>query len=295
MSTSETSTSPYAGHVVAGTDGSPHGTGAVLLAADEATRRGVGLRIVHAIRVPTPSPPRNAPVEPGQEVRDAAVAVVEDAAAAALERHPDLDVSGNVEFEMPGDALLAAGRDAELLVIGSRGHGGFKGLLLGSVGRYLAARTTGPLLVMRGDFGPYGSEVVVGIQGDGDAAPGRAAVEWARRAGLPVRAIHTWSWPGYPGLAGPTAEEIRAVAAVHEQCLAGALDPLAEEFPDVTVRRESICADAAGALVEASAGAAVTVVGVRHRRGPLKHWVGHVVHSVVEHADGPVLVVPHED
>ncbi|NUU22580.1 MAG: universal stress protein, partial [Streptomycetaceae bacterium] len=226
---------------------------------------------------------------------------VEAAAARVLHRHPDLSVEGDVAVGLPGDVLLDAAGEAELLVVSSRGRGGFANLLLGSVARFLAARTPCPMLVVRGDHGAPsedgdlvlgGDKVVVGIQGEGDAPTGRAAFAEARRWGLPVFAVHAYSWPGYAGLSGPSPEDLKAVTEAHAVCLDSALGQVRELYPDVLSTEQAILGDAAGTVVDATSGAAVAVVGVRHRNGLLRHWVGHVAHAVIEHAHCPVLVVP---
>ncbi|MFI1580734.1 universal stress protein [Embleya sp. NPDC020630] len=284
--------------VVVGIDGSEHGDRALARAAEEAARAGALLRVVHAIRVPMATPGFE-PVEPNEETRRAAEELVRDAAAAALRRCPNLAVDARVGYGLPGDALLAAAEGAMLLVAGSRGRGGFVGLLLGSVSRHLAARTECPLLIVRGEHGAAadgagagGADVLLGVQGDGDGRAVSAAFEAARDRGLPVHAVHAWSWPGYAGLAGPSEADMRAVAEVHATALEQALAAARERFPDVEVRADSVMADAAATLVEASAGSALAVVGVRRRRGPLRHWVGHVATTTIEHARCPVLVVP---
>jgi nucleotide-binding universal stress UspA family protein len=286
--------------VVVGTDGSQHGDRAVARAAAEAARAGVRLRVVHALRVPQAVPGFEA-IDPGDDVRSAAAEVVRVAVAAALARYPDLSVDGRVEYGSPTDVLVDASEEASLLVTGSRGHGGFAGLLLGSVSRSLVAHSACPLLVVRGEGGAptatgepglVGEDVVLGVQGDDDVAAAHAAFEAALRWGLPVHAVHAWTWPGYAGLAGPTEEDMRAVSEVHARFLADALKDARAEFPDVEVREDSVLADAAGALVEASRTAVLTVVGVRRRRGPLRHWVGHVATAATEHAHCPVLIVP---
>lgn len=294
------------GLLVVGTDGSDPGMRAVMRAAAEAVRRGAALRIVHAVRVPTAAPPhpkdsvegREAPGAPAQH---AAARLVEAAAERVLHRHPDLSVEGDVVVGLPGDALLEAAAEAELIVVSSRGRGGFADLLLGSVARFLAARTPCPLLVVRGTHGDPsddgdlvldGERVVVGIQGEGDAPTGRAAFAEARRWGLPVLAVHAYTWPGYIGLTGPSPEDLKAVTEAHTVCLDSALGQVRGLYPDVLSTEQAILGDAAGTVVEATAGAAVAVVGVRHRNGLLRHWVGHVAHAVIEHAQCPVLVVP---
>lgn len=287
--------------IVVGMDGSEHGDRAVLRAAAEAVRAGARLRILHAVRVPIGMPGLEA-IEPGPDVSLAATALVEAAAADVTKRHPDLDVVGEVALGLPADALLAAAEDATLLVAGSHGHGGFAGVLLGSVSRSLAARTPCPLLVVRGceeraqdasrPRSP-GIDILVGVQGADDDAPAlRQAFLLARRWDLPIRAVHAWSRPGYAGVTGPTEDDLRAVADVHAKALADALAPVRAEFSDVEVRAESMLSDAAAALVEASATSAITVVGVRRHRGLLRHAVGHVASTAMEHANCPVLLVP---
>ena len=286
--------------IVVGMDGSEHGDRAVLRAAVEAVRAGARLRILHAVRVPIGMPGFEA-IEPGPDVSLTATALVEAAAADVRARHPGVDVVGEVALGLPADALLAAAEDATLLVAGSRGRGGFAGLMLGSVSRSLAARTPCPLLVVRGREGADGddgrrspgTDILVGVQGEGDDMPAlREAFTLARRWDLPVRAVHAWSWPGYVGLAGPTEDDMRAVAEVHAKALTEALVPARVEFPGVAVREESVLADAAAALMDASATSAVAVVGMRRRRGLLRHSVGHVASTAIEHADCPVLAVP---
>ncbi|WP_406280958.1 universal stress protein [Embleya sp. NBC_00896] len=286
--------------VVVGTDGSDHGDRSVARAAATAARSGARLRIVHAIRMPMALPGFE-PVDPGEEVLAAASEEVARASAAALARHPGLTVEGRVGFGLPADALLEAAEGATLLVVGSRGGGGFADLLLGSVSRSLTARTPCPLLVVRGGSGVpsaagepavSGADVLVGIQGEDDGPAVRAAFEAARQWGLPVHAVHAWSWPGYAGIAGPTDADMRAVRQVHEASLEEALEPARAVFPEVEVHAESVLGDAAGTLIEASRTGALVVVGVRHRRGPLRHWVGHIAVTALEHAHCPVLVVP---
>ncbi|HSA50789.1 MAG TPA: universal stress protein [Yinghuangia sp.] len=293
---------PPLGLVVVGTDGSEAGMRAVMRAAAEAVRRGAALRIVHAVGVPTAPPTSHGDRPPVIPAQAAAARLVEAAAARVLRRHPALSVDGDVEVGLPGDVLLDAAGRAELLVVSSRGRGGFANLLLGSVARFLAARTPCPMLVVRGERGAPtddgdlaldGDRVVVGIEGEADVPTARAAYAEARRWGLPVYAVHAFAWPGYLGPSEPAPHELKAVTEAHNVCLDSALDPVREAFPDVFATAEAVLGDAAGTVVAATGDATVAVVGVRRRHGLLRHLVGHVAHSVIEHAQCPVLVVPH--
>src|SRR5262245_51872716 len=119
--------------IVVGTDGSPSSSQAVLWAAGEARRRGAALDIVHAWSPPLEIYPGSWYLDPGV-VYDEAKAVLDE----AVDRVPTpcglpLDVHGRL-FEGPAAArLVETAADAQLLVVGSRGRGGFTGLLLGSV------------------------------------------------------------------------------------------------------------------------------------------------------------------
>ncbi|MDI2125329.1 universal stress protein [Yinghuangia seranimata] len=292
---------PVPGLVVVGTDGSDPGSRAVMRAAAEAARRGAALRIVHAVRAPTSAPPSRGSERPGRPARNAAARIVEAASEAALHRHPELPVEAEVGVGLPGDVLLEAAQRAELIVVSARGRGGFADLLLGSVARFLAARTPCPMLVVRGESGAPsedgdlvldGDRVVVGVQGEHDAPTARAAFGEARRWGLPVYAVHAFDWPGYPSLDGPGLDDLAVVTAAHSVCLDSALGQVREAAPDVVSAQAAVPADAAATVIDATNGAALAVVGVRHRNGLLRHWVGHVTHAAIEHAHCPVLVVP---
>jgi nucleotide-binding universal stress UspA family protein len=144
--------------IVVGTDGSPSARQAVSWALEEARLRKSPLHIVHAWMVPLvealPKPwlaatPVGHPEE-GLEQRLEAGAreFLESAVAEAKTAEPSLDVIGELAEMRPAAALLAAARDADLLVVGSRGHGGFAGLLLGSVSSQCAHHAPCPVVVV---------------------------------------------------------------------------------------------------------------------------------------------------
>lgn len=129
-----------AGGVVVGVDGSPAGRAALAFAVETAAQRGTALRAVRVWQVPSlwgsaqhPAPgARAGELERAEQgLLDADVAAALDAAGPA---HA-VEVSAVVVQGHPVDALLQAARGADLLVVGSRGSGGFRGLLLGSVSR----------------------------------------------------------------------------------------------------------------------------------------------------------------
>ncbi|MFF3072484.1 universal stress protein [Kitasatospora sp. NPDC057936] len=279
--------------VLAGVDGSTGSAAAARWAAGEAERRGVPLRLVHAW--PWLTDGRNAMAEP-DHLPAAAERVLADAAAELRAAHPGLDVRTDVVLDAPVDGLVAAAEDAGLLVVGSRGLGGFAGLMLGSVGMAVAARSSVPVVVVRErQEGAGGSDVVVGVdvQEPDEGVLGFAFAEAARRRAR-VRAVHGWDLPPVFAYAGwvPQAAEISQLEAMEEKMLSLALAGQRELHPGVEVVEE-VRLGAAGALVEASAGAALVVVGRKRRRVELGPRLGRIAHAVLHHAKAPVAVVPH--
>lgn len=128
--------------IVVGTDGSECGTAAVRFAAVEASRTKCALEIHTAYA-------------PGYEfgTRDdylrAMELTVETAARQAVEVAPDVSVTTHVHERAPSDALIEASKGANLLVVGTRGLGGFKGLLLGSVSQQCAIHAHCSVLIVR--------------------------------------------------------------------------------------------------------------------------------------------------
>jgi nucleotide-binding universal stress UspA family protein len=140
------------GTIVVGVDGSEQGERALDWAIDEARLRGSRLRLVSAWHVPAVAyggpgfaPQLDEPLdktfeEVAQEVVDAAA---QRAHAAGVEAETSV-VQGQA-----ADVLVKAGANAGLLVVGSRGHGGFTGLLLGSVSAQCAHHSPCALVVVR--------------------------------------------------------------------------------------------------------------------------------------------------
>ncbi len=84
-----------------------------------------------------------------RDVRQAAEELLDHSTAHAREAAPGIKVSGETTEQLPGPALVAAARDADILVVGSRGLGGFEGLLIGSVSRYCSRHAACSVVVVR--------------------------------------------------------------------------------------------------------------------------------------------------
>lgn len=138
------------GPVVVGVDDSPEADAALKLAADEAQARGVGLRVIHAWDVaPWMMGPMGVTalqsLPPIETLRNGVEVFVEP----VRETHPGLDVDVRVIEGRPSTALVEASIGASLVVLGSRGLGGFTGLLLGSTSKEVLRDAESPVIVIR--------------------------------------------------------------------------------------------------------------------------------------------------
>ncbi|MFF2949951.1 universal stress protein [Kitasatospora sp. NPDC057965] len=286
--------------VLAGVDGSPESTAAAHWAAEEALRRGAPLRLLHAW--PWLTDGRAAYADP-EELPVAAQRMLAAAAEDVRTRYPDLTVRTDVVLDAAVDGMVAAAEDAGLLVLGSRGLGGFTGLLVGSVSMAVAGRAAVPVVVVRpteADAGPADEpevpEVLVGVDA---TAPDDAVLDFAFQEaalrGARVRAVHGWDLPPAFAVVGflPSGVEMAQLQAAEEKSLAAALAAHRERHPATEVV-ERVRLGAARTLVEDSAGAALVVVGRRRRPRDLGPRLGRVAHAVLHHAQAPVAVVPHD-
>ena len=135
--------------IVVGIDGSTGAERALEWAAQEAVLRHRGLRIVAAWEVPAQV--YAGAMVPGVAADDFKSSMREAAEAQAeqgLQAHPDLVTELIVREGSPAAVLLEEAREADLLVVGTRGLGGFRGLLLGSVSAQVAHHATCPVVIV---------------------------------------------------------------------------------------------------------------------------------------------------
>jgi nucleotide-binding universal stress UspA family protein len=296
-------------HVLAGFDGTPQSEAAAFWAAEEATRRGAALRILHVW--PWLSADGADGSRPG-DLRPVALRALSDLARRIGLAHPDLIVETVLIGDDPSDGLVDAARGHELLVLGSRGLSGFAGLLVGSVGLAVAARTEVPVAVVRAARPAEAAvdavdavaavgerdlpEVVVGLdlRDPADAVLDFAFTEAALR-GARLRVVHgwdllpAWSATGWMPPLVDAAEQQRAEAAV----LADTLAPWRAKYPGTEVVEEVRLGGAAPAVLACATAADLVVVGRRDRPLGLGPRLGAVAHAVLHHAPAAVAVVPH--
>lgn len=142
---------PDGGGVVVGIDGSAASRRAVRVAAQEASLRGVPLIAVHAWTMPfQPDGVGGVALVPDvRTIEQEARVVLAESLAGYEEEFPDVDIARRVVEEDPVSALVEAAEDAQLLVVGSRGRGPLRGLVLGSVSQALMHLAPRPLMVVR--------------------------------------------------------------------------------------------------------------------------------------------------
>ncbi|MEU6977225.1 MULTISPECIES: universal stress protein [unclassified Streptomyces] len=280
--------------LVVGVDGSEPSLAAVDWAVDEAVRHALPLRIVHASlweRYEGSVPDANAD-RPSGRVR--AEHVVGSAADRALLRAPGLPLTTDVLPEDPSGALLREGRDAALLVVASRGRGEFAGLLLGSVSLVVAARSSCPVVVVRGDAQALAARhgrVLLGVgEQDADSPAVRFAFREAAAREAELDAVRAWRRPAHlplPDGGTDGHEEGRASDRLDEALEAGV-----RGHPGVRLLRSTVEGPAHRALTERSAAADLLVIGARRRDGLVGLELGRVAHRALHHASCPVAVVP---
>jgi nucleotide-binding universal stress UspA family protein len=271
--------------VIVGADGSQESLRAVEWAAREAALRTTSLRIVASVVLPprmtaTPATPGTVADTVEHSTSQALAAAAQQ--AAALE--PDLAVDTELVAGAPAEILVGLAPDASMLVLGSRGAGGFSALVLGSVSRYVATHAPVPVVVAREETTDGQREVVVGVRDPGQAA---AALEFgfqeAALRNARLLALHAWSRSAPRHTEEPTEESSR---------LESAITAWREKFPEVEARWEVMHAHPGRVLAGASARADLVVLG-RHMPGePHAAGVGSVTHAVLSHAHGPVVSVP---
>lgn len=301
--------------ILVGYDGSEQARAAARWALDEGARTGLPVHLISVFEWftggswmgPGPGPgawPEEVPRRETEEQLRAAL-------AEARRTHPDVPVDGEVLDGPPAMRLQERSAQAALVVVGSRGHGGFTGLLTGSTTVALAAHAHCPVVVVRGvdpASAPRTGDVVVGV--DGSAESLRAldfAIAQAAGRRVPLRVLRAWQLPGgalglatpgwslplppgqVPGVPlGVDPEEIRRA---EQQTLDELLARPRRDHPEVEMRPEVVLGSPASALVDASRTAQLVVVGSRGRGGFRGLLLGSVSQQVMHHAAGPVAVV----
>jgi nucleotide-binding universal stress UspA family protein len=136
------------GRIVVGFDGSPSSLDALTWAARQAERTSARLEVLMAWEWPSSygwAVPVPEDFDPENDIR----ATLETALTPPRTSHPGVVIDARVERGHPAPILVEASKGADLLVVGSRGHGEFVGMVIGSVSEHCAAHAHCPVLVYR--------------------------------------------------------------------------------------------------------------------------------------------------
>lgn len=286
------------GAITVGLDGTDHALAAADWAANEATRRGLDLRLVHAwVWRPTDTVYVGDRAVEERWVRN----VLTEAEARVAKAHPALNVTTELLVDDPVPTLVAEASRAEMLVLGSRGYGTVTGYLIGSVSLHVLRQAAGPVVMVRR---PRQStpelrldEVVVGVQ-DAEEASGPVlefAFAAAAERGVSLRVVRAWSIPTVlawsPGSMW-LADQAGGLESLNKEILTDAVEPWRQKYPQVDVIEHVEIGSASEVLLSNSGRASLVVVGRRTHDTGLRR-LGSVTHAALHHAPGAVAVVPH--
>jgi nucleotide-binding universal stress UspA family protein len=237
----------------------------------------------------------------------AADAALEAAIVAAVGREAAANVTRLPVCDVPAHGLIEAAKGADLLVVGARGLGGFRGLMLGSVSQQVLHHAPGAVAIVRppkegeqAGAATDGTErIVVGVDG---SEPSNAALRWAltegRLRGATVEAVHSWEVPVVFGpVAGSFPYDTEAIEKAGRELLDQVVDRALADLgsPEVTVERTLAVGGPAMNLLDAGKHADLMVIGRRGLGGFKRLLLGSVSESVAHHSPCPVVILPPEE
>jgi nucleotide-binding universal stress UspA family protein len=279
--------------IVIGTDGSPSAAAALRWGAREGKARGLPVTALMAWDYLG----QEGGFDPGYNemaAKERLTAAVE--AALGDTGTTGVDIGMKVVNDLPARALLAASQEADLVVVGARGLGGFRRLALGSVSDQVLHYSGCPVAIVRpsaDELAGRPERIVVGLDGsEGSQAAFRWALDEARARQAPVRLLHAWQ----PAIVGgdkflPTRPDADAMAEVARHLVDAAV--AAEDTEGVTVEQVEVRGAVTEAMLGEAADASLVVVGSRGRGGFAGLLLGSVSQQLARHSATPVVVVPH--
>ncbi|MFF8386551.1 universal stress protein [Streptomyces kanasensis] len=272
----------------------------VLFAAREAALRGCPLQVAHAIPLPLTGM-RGEPAEhDGGTAASEGARLLRPYEDLARSEFPEVAVGGELPFGHAAAVLVERSHDAEMIVVGHRGSGGFPRLPLGSVSWQVATHAQCPVIVVRPGVTaePREGRVVVGVDtGDASLEALDLAYVEADLRGARLELVHGAFSPGMVPT-GPIGMVPPDFATLDQ----GARDFLTKEIDRRRDRHPAVRADLriehtrpATLLAEASRDASLLVVGSHGRTGLRRLILGSVSAEVLHTAECPVAVTPAPD
>jgi nucleotide-binding universal stress UspA family protein len=276
-----------------GVDGSWRDTGALEWALRESLFRRVPLRAVHVIEDKL----RHSPYWQPTVIDDAAIDLVQEVQQRMKSQDDVLAHTADLAVGPPAAILTELAAEGELLVVGRRGMGRFKRLLIGSTSEAVTNAATVPVVVVPEGWRPrdHNGPVVVALDDSGESED---AIEFALTAaterGVPVRMVNVWDLPAIyswdaMNVAG-VSDEWNHTAEQHFEAVA---DQWRQKYPDLRIEVDVRRGHAVDGIVTAaeSADAQLLVVGGHRRHHLSPALLGSVARGAVQHAACPVAVV----
>ncbi|MBK1782832.1 universal stress protein [Prauserella sp. ASG 168] len=283
---------------MAGVDGSPAALRAVRWAADTAAQHRVPLHLVHAAGYPDLYTGESVP-PPARFTEDLRLQRWEflHAAREVAAETSGVEIHTVFEPDPPIPSLIHTSRAARMIVLGSSGHSGLYGLLIGSTTLALVTHAHCPVVAVRGDATQVPERgdprpVVVGIDGSplSERAIGYAFDEACFRD-VELVAVHTWSDADTAVFSEARRHfDWEPVRDTEERRLAERLAGWRERYPDVHVRRVLAKDRPRHELLDWSRRAQLVVVGSRGRGGFRGMLLGSTSQALVHNAECPVMI-----
>ena len=281
--------------ILVAVDGSPESDAAVAWAAREGAMRHAPVTLMHVISPVMVSVPVEPMLNPPEWYENSARHILKHAEQilrSSWSGPPPADVHTAIDHGGVVPALTNASKEAQMVVVGSRGLGTFRRLALGSVSSGLLHHAHCPIAVIRGGqakAGEFEAPVLLGIDGSpaSEAATGLAFDEASRR-GVELVALHAWSDFGSYLVLDADWHEYEAQA---EEFVTDRLTGWQKRFPDVRVRRRIVSNKPAYWLTEESGRAQLVVVGSHGRGGFAGMLLGSTSYAVAQMSSAPVIVV----
>jgi nucleotide-binding universal stress UspA family protein len=277
--------------VVVGVDGSATSAPALRWAVGEASTRRLPLHLVSAWN---PSYDIDALGLATRTVEDHCRAVLDAARDEVADVDPSIHVTSTTYIGPATTALVQASRQADTLVVGSRGLRAVPAFLLGATSLEVAAHAACPVVVVRAtDRATITGGVVAGVDGTPRSSEAIAyAFAYASTHDLQLTVLHAYQVEYVAGVISELAAE-KSNARLAQEELALTAEVVAgwqEKYPDVHVTTVTMRNHPVDALVEASEKASLLVIGGR-RRGLGGALLGSVGHGILHDAHCPVAVV----
>lgn len=266
--------------IVVGVDGSAPARHALRWAAPEAVRRRVPLRLVHA----------DLPISGGasDDVRER----LREAADAARVVAPEVELDIHTQIGEPSGVLLRESENAQLVALGCRGLGGFRGLLLGSTAIALASHGRCPVVLLREPPRHHGPVVVEVIDSPLGVPVLGQAFDQASVRGTSLITVRVWhSLGGDEDLAEAMGIDWADLRAEQNRLVERRIADWCAKYPDVPVQRVIARGRPTRRMIDYCGIAQLVVVGCRGRAEVTGVLSGATCGALLRHAHCAVLVV----